>query len=425
MSESPTPKTPPHRRLIPTDVPGVYRRGSRFVAITQSRGKRTKTYHRTKAEARRAKAERQLRAAPPHSREPFDEYVERWLVEYRGRTAAGVSPSTMEAYAPLLRNYAVPHFGRKAIGDIGPLDLRNFAAHLLDVAPLRPVRGSTRLSASTIRRIMCPLKAMLAEAYELELTRVNAARVRLVLPGAPQRVEPRTLSRAELGAVLAELGEPDRRLFWTLSLTGLRISEALGLQWRDVERTAAPVLHVRRQCRSGVLREELKTPASRRVVAVVPVLYAALLDWEPSSAATAPVFPSAAGTHQDAHNVRRRLRCATDGAGVPWATPHTFRHTFASDLFARGYDAAVVATILGHRSEAFTRRTYIHVAEVPRFDALVAPVGASDAPSDQRRNVRSGSAAPASVGSCRYSDRGREPLALSPTIFSELDDSVR
>src|SRR5256885_16956405 len=49
-------RTPPQRRLLKTDVPGVYRRGDRYVAITQYRGKRVKSYHRTKAEARRAKA---------------------------------------------------------------------------------------------------------------------------------------------------------------------------------------------------------------------------------------------------------------------------------------------------------------------------------------------------------------------------------
>src|SRR3954451_9539627 len=51
-------RTPPQRRLVKTDVPGVYRRGDRYVATTQYRGKRVKSYHRSKAEARRAKAQR-------------------------------------------------------------------------------------------------------------------------------------------------------------------------------------------------------------------------------------------------------------------------------------------------------------------------------------------------------------------------------
>ena len=44
---SPEPKTPPHRRLIPTDTRGIYRRGSRYVAVTNRGGKRVKTTHDT------------------------------------------------------------------------------------------------------------------------------------------------------------------------------------------------------------------------------------------------------------------------------------------------------------------------------------------------------------------------------------------
>jgi len=56
-------RTPEHRQLIKTDVPGVYRRGSRYVAITRHKGKRVKTYHRTKTEAKAAKAGRDAGAA--------------------------------------------------------------------------------------------------------------------------------------------------------------------------------------------------------------------------------------------------------------------------------------------------------------------------------------------------------------------------
>jgi hypothetical protein len=85
--------TPPHRRLVRTNVRGVYRRGDRYVAVTYGRGKRIKTTHATKAEAKMEKARRDAGGAPT-SREPFDRYVERWLVEYAGRTHHGLSVRT-------------------------------------------------------------------------------------------------------------------------------------------------------------------------------------------------------------------------------------------------------------------------------------------------------------------------------------------
>src|SRR4051794_21860807 len=109
ISDEPVPRTPPQRRLLKTDVPGIYKRGTRYVAITQFRGKRVKSYHRTKAEARRAKAQRQA-GARRTSREPFERYAQRWLIEYRGRTARGIAPSTRAAYVLLFDIYVIPYF---------------------------------------------------------------------------------------------------------------------------------------------------------------------------------------------------------------------------------------------------------------------------------------------------------------------------
>jgi site-specific recombinase XerD len=53
-------------------------------------------------------------------------------------------------------------------------------------------------------------------------------------------------------------------------------------------------------------------------------------------------------------------------------TPHVLRHSLATELLDGGYDISAVANVLGHRSEAFTRRVSIHASETPRFDKLDA-----------------------------------------------------
>jgi integrase len=352
-------------------VPGVYKRGSRYVAVTQFRGKRIKSYHASKAEARRAKAQRAA-GARPASREPFERYAERWLVEYRGRTSRGLSSSTRAAYALLFHTYVIPYFGGRRIGDIGRLDVKQFIDHLVALEPRHPQHGSKRLAGSTVRRIVAPLKAMFAEAYELEVLASDAAHVRVVVSDDRRTAKPKTLSAAQTTAVIARLSGRDQLLFVLLSRTGLRISEALGLQWGDIHETpAGPVLKVCRQCCDGQLCDRTKTPSSQRSVALVPALVRALENHRPAGAPPdAPIFASQRGTHQDAHNVRRRLRTAAAAAGVPWATPHVFRHSLATELLARGVDTLVIARILGHRDDTTTRRTYLHPPEAPRFDEL-------------------------------------------------------
>lgn len=371
--EKSVPVTPVNRRLLRTSVPGVYKRGNRYVAITQHRGKRIKTFHATKAQARRAKAERTA-GARPVSRERFESYAERWLVEYTGRTARGLAPSTRTAYAWSMHAYVIPYFQGVRMSDIGPADVKRFIAHLAGLAPRRSQRGATRLAPSTVRRILTPLKAMLAEAYELELIRSDAARVRIVIPGERQAKPVKTLSATQIRAVREQVGERDSLLVFLLSRTGMRISEALGLCWRDLQATAKGfVLNVRRQWRDGEERNETKTPAGMRDVAVVPALARALLAARQAakfSGPDDPIFPSDCGTHQDDHNFRRRLRPAIAAVGAQRATPHTFRHSLATELLARGRDTSEIAKILGHRNDAFTRRVYIHAPEVPRFDEI-------------------------------------------------------
>lgn len=385
--------TPEHRRLIRTDVPGVYRRGRRYVAITRYRGRLVKTYHRTKSEAKEAKAGRDA-GDRPTAREPFARYAERWLIEYRGRTAKGLAPTTREDYAYLIREYAIPFFDRKAIGDIGPLDVKRFIEHLAtltqkrrrrqpdgSVASVRD-RSAPPLSPASIRRIVAPLKALLAEAYELELLPSNPAKVRVVVPGErPTRTAPKHMTTEEVAAVLEALPERDRLLFAFLSRTGVRISEALGAKWKDIEQTDdGPVFQIRRQHYRGELRDETKTEAGSRAVALLPSVMRDLMRHRASTSYAAeddPIFPTIIGTHQDAHNVRKRLRPAARAAGVPWVTPHVFRHSLATELRDRGYDASVIARVLGHTDEAFTRRVYIHTREAPRFDDLDASADAS------------------------------------------------
>jgi integrase len=121
---------------------------------------------------------------------------------------------------------------------------------LATVKPIKAQRGATRLSPATVRRIMTPVKAMLSEAYELNVTPINAGKVRVIVhanEGRGRRTAPKTLAREEIAAVLAELADRDRLLFYVLARTGLRIVEVL--ESPHVER--AEVAH-RRMAEKGI-----------------------------------------------------------------------------------------------------------------------------------------------------------------------------
>jgi integrase len=73
------------------------------------------------------------------------------------------------------------------------------------------------------------------------------------------------------------------------------------------------------------------------------------------------IFPAAGGGFFDRSHVYRIVKAAANQASVPWAGLHTLRHTCATILFRRSWNAVQVQGFLGHHSPAFTLATYLHL----------------------------------------------------------------
>jgi integrase len=356
-------------RLVRTSVPGVYKRGGRYCVRYRVRGEERKRYVGTFEEARRLKASITTAIAQGTYRElaptPFKEYAAEWIGSYAGRTTTGLRDSTRDSYRPSVRA-AIAYFGGRCLADIEPRDCRGFVAWLQD-----PRKQKRALSSATVRKHLAVLKLLLATAVEDGLLRHSpAAHTRVPRP-AEATLEPtraRTLDRQQLAAVLDAL-DPGWRLFFALlAVTGLRIGEALELRWRDVE-FGAKRLRVRRQVAKDGTVSPPKTRTGMREVPLSTSVCQRL--WRLRGAPDALLFTSPRGLHVDRRWLRRYvLDPATQEAGVPWVTFHTFRHTCASLLFAAGKTPKQVQMWLGHADPAFTLRVYVHLMDDGLGDAL-------------------------------------------------------
>ncbi len=341
--------------MVKTGTPGIYKRGSRYVIVWRDRGKQHKQFFRTMAEAREAKGKRATGETQAATNARFDDYAEGWLKTYRGRKPSrGITNYTRKSYERAIKKHAIPFFGRQRLRDIRPKDIEAFVAHLQEEGAGTP----------SVRAFMVALKVLFATAYQHGDIAANPTQgVSLDLAPTPTKVK--VMTRAELGLVLAALPEAWQPFFRFLAQTGLRISEAIGLRWEDVELGAAPHVKVRRQIYKGETRD-LKTRHSVRDVPLTPGMRDTLLALRGRryGGPEAPLWPTTAGTPMAPHNLRKRvLTPAVAALGMEWVGFHTFRHTCASLLFAGGRDVKQVQKWLGHADPGFTLRTYVHLMD--------------------------------------------------------------
>jgi integrase len=269
----------------------------------------------------------------------------------------------------VLDRYTLRYFDREhpsvKRSEVTPQTVAEFEAWLRN-----PTEQSRRkLAASTRRGIMAPLRAMFATAVGLGLIGSNPAREIRVMDRAKviehDEDDVRVLERDQLGLCLRVVSPRWRTFFHLLAVTGLRISEAIALQWRDLHLDGSdPYIQVRRRIVRGEVGPLKSDYASRRV----PIAHELVLalrelqratDW-PKDADL--VFATTAGTAHNPSNIWNRvLKPAAGEAAVPWIGFHTFRHTCASALFAGGRNVVQVQRWLGHHSPEFTLKTYVHL----------------------------------------------------------------
>ena len=75
------------------------------------------------------------------------------------------------------------------------------------------------------------------------------------------------------------------------------------------------------------------------------------------------VFATQAGKNLSYRNLLSTMETACEAAGVEHRGLHALRHSFASNLYARGVEVKVISKLLGHDSVEITYNRYIHFFE--------------------------------------------------------------
>jgi integrase len=208
------------------------------------------------------------------------------------------------------------------------------------------------------------LRQVLARAVLWQLIDTNPAKLGVINP-VPTRREMRPFeSRVEIKTVARAIGPRYAPLVVFAAASGLRPSEWIALEYRDIDRDAR-VVHVCRAFRNGRLKTT-KTLNSTRTVPLQAIAIRAL-DRLPSPAGGASlVFPAPAGGHLDLHNFRKRhWKPALDAAGIhPRRCVYDLRHTFATFALRAGLSRFELSRYMGTSLTMIDRHANHHAVEL-------------------------------------------------------------
>ncbi len=265
------------------------------------------------------------------------------------------SPLTLKSYAEDLSTFK--SFLTESLGEtrlvLGP--------EVIDVKDLRrygPWLGGCGLAARTVARKLASLRSFFRYLRRQGVIEQNPAQV-LKNPKQPKRL-PDPLGESQIIGFLdgikpdSVIAVRDRTMFETLYGGGLRVSELVGLDLSDLNLEEATLL-VR-----GKGKRERICPVGRTS-----------MDWiclwvsyrTPKFSNEPALFLNAQGSRLTTRSVGRCLEQRLAQAGLSGvASPHTFRHSFATHLLDRGADLRSVQELLGHQSLA-TTQIYTHVSQ--------------------------------------------------------------
>ncbi len=276
-------------------------------------------------------------------------YFERWKVWLASEKR--FSSNTLESYERDV--LAFLDFMSKYLGglltsrSLGELQLRDFRSWLSE-------RRNKDYNNASTARALASLRSFYRYLDRFEDIH-NAAIFNMRTPKKEKSL-PRALSQEQASAAVEQLAggssldwinKRDIALLTLIYGTGLRISEALDLKVKERPKFDSIVI-------KGKGNKE-------RMVPILPVIKEAIEDYLKACPLgltdNDPLFVGVRGKKLQPAIFQKKIQEVRRALGLPEsATPHAFRHSFATHLLQNGVDLRSIQELLGHASLSTTQR---------------------------------------------------------------------
>lgn len=192
------------------------------------------------------------------------------------------------------------------------------------------------------------IKSLFSYAWKIGYLPLNIAKA-VKAPSSVNALHERILEQPEVKALIEAAKEGrDRSLLTLIYTTGLRATEALSINWRDL-----------RPRKEGGQATITGKGGKVRTVLIGATLWKELKKL-PHSEKTEAVFTTRFGNRLDRHQLHRIVKKAAEKAGINEHTSsHWLRHAHACHSLENGCDIDVLMRSLGHSSLTITSK-YLH-----------------------------------------------------------------
>lgn len=302
----------------------------------------------------------------------LSQWLDTWIETY----CTDLKPMTISGYKSKIESRIKPYLGTVQLNALSNVQLQRYYNRLSS--------GDDKhkpLSAKSVQNIHGILHKALEQAVVANLIASNPSD-HIKLPTVKKPPLKPLMDDNVAKFLKAIKGDEYERLFVVDLFSGLRQSEILGLQWRDIDFENGTI-HVCRQLQRDysskeyIFLDETKN-GKDRIAAVAPYIVGVLREqrtqqniWKLAAgeAWSNPhdlVFTDHLGGHLKHHTVYGHFKKIVEGIGVPETRFHDLRHSYAVNALQNGDTPKDVSEQLGHYSTAFTMDTYGSVSDTMR-----------------------------------------------------------
>jgi len=274
------------------------------------------------------------------------------LDDYLEQTKSTKETSTYKGYLRVCETHLYPTFSKTAIQDLKPMVIRKW------------VQGFT-CTAKTASNILTPLRAVIEQALIDQYITSNPLNSIIVSKLLNKKTKKSNYKAdpfdiGEINAILETAEGQIHNLLQFAFFTGLRVSELIGLRWRDVDWINGMI-----RIEETIVAREVKGPkteAGIRDVLLLPPAIEALKAQKPYTALQDHrVFhnPLTDTPWETSQQIRKIAWTYTlKKAGVRYRNPYQTRHTYASMMLSQGENIMWVSKQLGHVDIEMVMKTY-------------------------------------------------------------------